>query len=95
MYRKNFPVPVYRLPSVDEQRIRILKTNEPTPSYAHGGIIHADSHGIPPKMTTFRVPVDRIDNVPILAQEGELMIPKKFVPMVQQYLHSKNIILPK
>lgn len=77
-----------------KNRILRMQVEEPTRSFLHGGMITADTHGIPPKMATFRVPTDRIDNIPILAQEGELMIPKKFVPMVQHFLHSKKIFLP-
>jgi hypothetical protein len=76
-------------------QLRILRTAEPTRSYVHGGIITSDTCGRPPNMTTFTVPTDGVDHVPILAQEGELMIPKRYVSTVQRFLHSKKIYLPK
>lgn len=74
-------------------QLRVLETAEPTQSYALGGIITKDTT-FNPRMATFKIPVDKIDNIPILAQEGELMIPKRLVPDVKSYLRRKNIKLP-
>jgi hypothetical protein len=76
-----------------EAQLRILTTSEPTQSYALGGVITKD-HTFNPRMATFKVPVDKIDNIPILAQEGELMIPKIHVEKVKQFLREKQIKLP-
>lgn len=76
-----------------ENQLRILMTNEPTPSYAYGGVIKKDST-FHPRMATFKIPVDKIDNIPILAQEGELMIPVKHVNKVKKFLRQKDIKLP-
>jgi hypothetical protein len=74
-------------------QLRILTTNEPTRTYAYGGVITKD-HTFHPRMATFKIPVDRIDNIPILAQEGELMIPLNHVDKVKQFLREKRIKLP-
>jgi hypothetical protein len=76
-----------------ENQLRILMTNEPTRSYAYGGMITKDST-YHPRFATFKVPVDRVDNIPILAQEGELMIPVKHVGKVKKFLREKDIKLP-
>ena len=74
-------------------QLRILTTSEPTRTYAYGGMITKD-HTFHPRLANFKIPVDRIDNIPILAQEGELMIPKKHVGLVAQFLREKQIKLP-
>jgi hypothetical protein len=64
-----------------------------TDMYA-GGKVPTTHIGRPPKFMTVRIMTKGVDQVPALLQQGELVIPKKHTPMVEEFLRQKNIYLP-
>jgi hypothetical protein len=64
-----------------------------TDMYA-GGKVPTTHIGRPPKFMTVRIMTKGVDQVPSLLQQGELVIPKKHTPMVEEFLRQQNIYLP-
>jgi len=61
---------------------------------ANGGMVPTTHIGRPPKYMIARIPTKGVDQVPALLQIGELVIPKKHTPKVENFLKSKGIKLP-
>jgi hypothetical protein len=59
-----------------------------------GGHVPTKHLGRPHKFVNVRLMTKGVDQVPALLQQGELVIPKKFTPMVEAFLKSKRIHLP-
>jgi hypothetical protein len=65
-----------------------------TNPYVNGGLIETLHIGRPPRFTTMKIKTAGVDQIPVLLQQGELIVPKKHVVEVVKFLRHKKINLP-
>lgn len=67
-------------------------------TYSHrfekGGLITTSHLGRPPKYVHLTMKTNGVDQVPCLLQQGELVIPKHHVKLVESFLRTRHIHLP-
>ena len=59
-------------------------------TFANGGIVSSGQQSIPKEA----LPYGDVDTVPARLQVGELVIPRKHVPIVKRFLVENSIFLP-
>jgi hypothetical protein len=90
------PIPPF-LPLMKQSRTggiiqKFLDKRKPIAFYEGGRV--PTVLGRPPKEVWMKVPTKGVDQVPALLQGGEVVIPKKDVPIVSRFLRREHIRLP-
>lgn len=67
----------------------------PNRQIALGGLLETTHRGRPPKYLHVKIPTKGVDQIPCLLQQGEVVIPKRYVPRVAKMLKKANIHLPR
>ena len=62
--------------------------------FEKGGLLETTHLGHPPKVVILKMKTHGVDQIPALLQQGELVIPKKRVKLVEGFLIKNHIHLP-